>query len=275
MKNTIAAPALVAGLLAALLLTLIQTLWVSPLIWQAETFETASAAEPAAAQPDDHHGHGDSVADRHHDAAADGNHEHEAAHHHAAAPAHDHAEASHHGHDHGDGWQPEDGWQRIFFTGASNLVMAVGYGLVLMALFHWRQPRNIVSGIGWGVAGFAVFFGAPSVGLPPELPGMAAAELTSRQAWWIATALCTAMAIGLVVFRKDWLSRAIAPMLLVAPHVYGAPQPASHDSLVPQALHQQFIIATSVANGVFWLALGVCCVWFYLAWHQRDSIDLP
>lgn len=236
MKKTIAAPALIAGLLAALLLTLIQTLWVSPLIWQAETFEPAPAVGPVAADHD-----------------------------------HDSAGSHHHHHDASE-WQPEDGWQRIAFTGASNLVMAVGYALVLVALFHWRKPKNIVSGIGWGIAGFAVFFGAPSLGLPPELPGMAAAEITSRQVWWIATALCTAGAIGLVLFRGDWLSRAIAPVLLVAPHIYGAPQPTSHDSLAPEALHHQFIVATSVANGVFWLALGVCCVWLYLAWYKRDAV---
>lgn len=260
MKNTIAAPALVAGLLAALLLTLIQTLWVSPLIWQAETFESAPAAEPVLAAQHDHHA---SAAHDHHDAPA--------LDHHATAGHHHGSVASHHYHDE-SAWQPEDGWQRVAFTGASNLVMAVGYALVLVALFRWRKPKNIVSGIGWGVAGFAVFFGAPSLGLPPELPGTAAAEITSRQVWWIATALCTAGAIGLVLFRRDWLSRAIALVLLIAPHIYGAPQPTSHDSLAPEALHHQFIVATSVANGVFWLVLGVCCVWLYRAWYRRDVV---
>jgi cobalt transporter subunit CbtA len=256
MKNTIAAPALVAGLLAALLLTLIQTLWVSPLIWQAETFETAASIE----QPTPHDHHAEAVVwpqqaeDPHHDHGD--HHSHNAAHHH-------HDESA---------WQPDDGWQRVAFTGASNLVMAIGYALVLVALFHWRKPKSIAAGIGWGIAGFAVFFGAPSLGLPPELPGAAAAELVSRQAWWIATALCTAAAIGLIAFRKDWLNRAIAPVLLIAPHIYGAPQSASHESLAPEVLHHQFVIATSVANGVFWLVLGVCCVWLYLAWYKSDQL---
>jgi cobalt transporter subunit CbtA len=262
MKNTIAAPALVAGLLAALLLTLIQTFWVSPLILQAETFENAPAATDTTTPSDHHHDTHDHSVGHHHE------HAHEAAvDHHASAPDDD---ASHH-HDHGDGWQPEDGWQRVFFTGASNLVMAVGYALVLVALFHWRKPQTAIAGIGWGIAGFAVFFGAPSLGLPPELPGTAAAELVLRQAWWIATALCTAIALGLVFFRKDWFSRAIALALLVAPHIYGAPQPASHESLAPAALLQQFVIATSVANAVFWLVLGVCTVWLYRAWYKNVS----
>lgn len=257
MKSTIAAPALVAGLLAALLLTLIQTLWVSPLIWQAETFETAFASVTEAQPSHDHHTEAATPQ------ADDG-------HHHDHGDHHSHDAAPHH-HDE-SAWQPEDGWQRVAFTGASNLVMAVGYALVLIALFHWRKPKSITAGIVWGVAGFAVFFGAPSLGLPPELPGTAAAELVSRQGWWIATALCTAIGIGLIVFRKDWLSRAIAPVLLLAPHIYGAPQAAIHDSLAPEALHHQFIIATSIANGVFWLVLGICCVWLYLAWYKHGQV---
>jgi cobalt transporter subunit CbtA len=254
MKNTLAAPALVAGLLAAILLTLIQTLWVSPLIWQAESFEHAAPHEHAA--PDHHsvpHEHAAAVAEDH-----------------VVAQEHHHADAAEAHHHDDSEWSPDDGWQRIAFTGASNLVMSVGYALAMVALFHWRKPKSVVAGIGWGIAGFVVFFGAPSLGLPPELPGTAAAELTSRQTWWIATALCTAVAMGLIGFRKDWLSRAIAPVLLLAPHIYGAPQSARHESLAPEALHHQFVIATSIANGVFWLALGLCCAWFYRAWRVNN-----
>jgi len=249
MKNTIAAPALVAGMLAALLLTLIQTLWVAPLIWQAEVFENAAEAEPPAALSGDDHDH----------------------HPMEAASGHDHGDASPHEHHHDSEWQPEDGWQRVAFSGASNLVMAIGYALVLVALFHWRKPQTVAAGIGWGVAGYAVFFVAPSLGLPPELPGTAAAELTMRQAWWLATALCTAVAIGLVFFRKDWLARAIALALLIAPHIYGAPQAPSHESLAPESLHHQFVIATSIANGVFWLVLGLCTAWLYRTWLSKSA----
>jgi hypothetical protein len=33
---------------------------------------------------------------------------------------------------------------------------------------------------------------APAIGLPPELPGIEAAALQSRQLWWVATAVATA-----------------------------------------------------------------------------------
>ena len=47
------------------------------------------------------------------------------------------------------------------------------------ALDHARV--SVRSGLQRGVAGWAVFMGLPCAGLSPELPGMAAAELTDRQ----------------------------------------------------------------------------------------------
>jgi predicted cobalt transporter CbtA len=38
--------------------------------------------------------------------------------------------------------------------------------------------------------------------------------------------------------------------------VIGAPQPASHESPVPADLHHQFVVAVTVTNLIFWVALG-------------------
>jgi predicted cobalt transporter CbtA len=46
-------------------------------------------------------------------------------------------------------------------------------------------------------------------------------------------------------------------VLLILPHVVGAPQPDVHGGLAPPELSQQFIQATILVNAVFWLALGV------------------
>ncbi|HBP3635184.1 TPA: cobalt transporter, partial [Pseudomonas aeruginosa] len=51
MIKRIAQTAGFAGLLAALLLTLLQILWVTPLILEAETYEKS---EPVATQPHEH-----------------------------------------------------------------------------------------------------------------------------------------------------------------------------------------------------------------------------
>ena len=44
--------------------------------------------------------------------------------------------------------------------------------------------------------------------------------------------------------------------LIVLPHVIGAPQPESHESPVPADLHHQFVVAVTVTNLIFWVALG-------------------
>ncbi|MBX8514164.1 CbtA family protein [Pseudomonas cichorii] len=219
-----------SGLLAALLLTLLQSFWVSPLILQAETFEKAPAE-----------------------------HVHE----------HDHANASA-GHSHDEeAWEPEDGWQRILSTTGGNLVVAVGFALMLVALYTLRAPGRTSQGALWGLAGFAVFVLAPTLGLPPELPGTAAADLNLRQYWWIGTAASTAAGLALIAFGQNWLLKVLGAAILVVPHLIGAPQPVTHESMAPEALESQFILASLLTNALFWVALGLISAWLF----RRNNAD--
>jgi cobalt transporter subunit CbtA len=231
MLKRIAQTAGFAGLFAAIVLTLLQSLWLTPLILQAESFEVS---EPAA-----------SVASSHS---------------HAAAAPHEHADG--HSHD-GEAWAPEDGWQRSLATGLSNLVVAVGFALMLAGLFTLRAPGRTWQGLLWGLGGFATFSLAPSAGLPPELPGTAAADLLLRQYWWIGTAAATAAGLGLLAFARHWPLRILGLLLLAVPHLIGAPQPEVHASLAPAALEQEFILASLLTNALFWSALGLAAAWFY------------
>src|SRR5690606_515429 len=144
-----------------------------------------------------------------------------------------------------------------------NLVVAVGFALILAALYSLREPGRVTTGALWGLAGFAVFCLAPTLGLPPDLPGTAAADLGQRQGWWIATAAATAVGLALLVFAHHWLFKVLGAALLVVPHLIGAPQPATHESLAPEALETQFKIASWVTNAAFWLALGLLSAWLY------------
>ena len=223
MIKRIAQTAGFTGLLAALLLTLLQSFWVAPLILQAETYE-----KPAATHV----------------------HEHDA----SAMPGHTHdAEA----------WEPEDGWQRVLSTTGGNLVVAVGFALMLAGLYTLRAHTRTSQGLLWGLAGYATFCLAPTLGLPPELPGTAAADLLQRQTWWITTAASTAVAIALVVFGKHWALKLLGAVILVIPHIVGAPQPIEHSSLAPEALETQFKIASQLTNLAFWLALGAISAWLF------------
>lgn len=229
MIKRIAQTAGFTGLLAALLLTLLQSFWVAPLILQAEAFENAPATTEV--------------------------HEYAAG---AAAHSHD-AEA----------WEPEDGWQRVLSTTGGNLVVAVGFALMLAGLYTLRAPTRTAQGLLWGLAGYATFVLAPTLGLPPELPGTAAADLAQRQIWWIGTAASTAAGIALIVFGRNWLLKILGVAILAVPHVMGAPQPEVHSMLAPEALEAQFKIASQLTNVAFWLALGLISAWLFR--RNRDD----
>lgn len=231
----IASVVLLAGALAGLLLTAVQQLQVSRIILQAEVYEEAAAAK---------------AHDQAHAAAA------------AGAPAA--AEAHEHEHEHGDEWEPANGFERTAYTVLANVSMAIGFSLFLAAAIvvsgrkvSWR------SGLLWGVAGYLVFFVAPSLGLPPEVPGTVAAPLHARQLWWIMTAGLTAGGLGLSVYARHWALKLLGLVLLVVPHLVGAPHPAAPGGAAPEELAQAFIHATALANGVFWLALGGLTGYFY------------
>lgn len=223
MFKRIAQTAGFTGLLAALLLTLLQSFWVAPLILQAEIWE-----KPAAVQ------------------------------------AHEHAEGTAAGHVHdAEAWEPENGWQRVLSTTGGNLVVAVGFALMLAALYTLRAPASAREGVLWGLAGYAVFVVAPTLGLPPELPGTVAADLTQRQIWWVSTAASTAVGLALMVFARHWLLKALGAVTLMVPHLVGAPQPAVHSALAPEALQTQFKLASLLTNAAFWVALGWISAWLF------------
>lgn len=207
--------ACLAGLLAGLFLTLIQTVQVVPLILEAEAYEISEAA---------------------------------------TAPVHEGVTADHHHHD-GE-WAPADGWQRTGFTAIANVLIAMGFALLLGAAFTLRQGIDWPQGLLWGLAGYTVFFILPSLGLPPEIPGTFAANLVDRQAWWLLTVSCSALGLALLLLQRQWRWKLTGALLLIVPHLIGAPHPEVAGGSAPQALAQAFLWATAIVNGLFWLLLG-------------------
>ena len=241
--NRLIRTAATAGVLAGLLLTGVQHLQVTSIIGAAEVLETAAEAQPAAAAEAAH-------AQAH---AAGAEHTHAVQQTHATNEAHEHG-----------GWEPEDGVERTLYTALADVSMAVGFGLLLAAAIALRgKPMTWRSGALWGAAGYAVFFLAPSLGLPPELPGTAAAPVILRQGWWLSAAGATAAGIALLVFGRHWALKALGVALLFVPHLVGAPQPPVHAGLAPADMVRAFIYATALANAVFWLALGALTGYFY------------
>ncbi|UZE97478.1 CbtA family protein [Alkalimarinus alittae] len=234
------------GLAAGLLLSLIQVIGVSPIIFEAETFEVVEEAPAAAAH--DHHGVEESSG-HHHDAEA---------------------------------WAPEDGAERTLYTVASNVLAGIGFASVVLALMSQLQLQgitqvNVQKGLLWGLAGFAVFFVAPGIGLPPEIPGTEAAVIENRQLWWLFAVVCAAIGLAVMAFAPIKLkilgALSIAlPYIVGAPHVDGPefahPDPAAVASLTE--LHFQFIMASGIANLIFWIVLGIACAWALNLWVHKD-----
>jgi cobalt transporter subunit CbtA len=170
-----------------------------------------------------------------------------------------------HAHDHGsapDAAAPSEA-TRVALTVLTDVLAGIGFALLLAGGFALADAAvDARSGAVWGMAGFAAFSLAPSLGLPPQPPGAAEADLAARQLWWVATATCTAGALWLIAFRRGAVALGAAIALIVVPHLVGAPQPTG-ESTVPAALASRFAAASLVTAAVFWGVLGATAGWIY------------
>ncbi len=205
--RTLLIAALVAGTLSGIALTAIQQLQVTPLIVEAETYESTTD-----------HAHGSHAADT------------------SSADTDD---------------------QRLLLSLLSNILAGIGFSLVVASAITLSSQKGWRKGLLWGAAGFLVFFAAPALGLPPKLPGTAGAPLLDQQLWWISTAAATAVGIALLVFSRPIALKGIGIFVLLIPHIAGAPLPEQAQGLAPEPLLQQFIIASTITNAIFWLLLGL------------------
>ena len=172
------------------------------------------------------------------------------------AATHAHADGS--GHEH-EGWSPEDGLERTFWTGVANVGMGIGFALLLSAAFSLRGNVSWRQGLLWGLGGYAAFFALPAFGLPPELPGTESAALQGRQVWWLLTVTLSVAGVVLLGLAQGRAWKATGAALVALPHLIGAPHPETHSALAPDELLRAFIVATAIANAVFWLVLGAGC----------------
>jgi cobalt transporter subunit CbtA len=166
-------------------------------------------------------------------------------------------------HHHTSEWKPENGRERNLLTAASTVLTGIGFAALLLAIVTGGDyVLDVRRGLLWGVAGFACFTVAPALGLPPEPPGVPAADLGARQLWWVLTAVVTAIGLGLIVGSRRWFFRIGGAVLITLPHMIGAPQ-ASGPQVVPASLVRDFAIASIAGNGLFWVVLGIAAGWLF------------
>ncbi len=242
MISRLLSAALAAGFLAAVVATALQLTLTSPLIVEAERYE-AHEVQAARGLP--------------------------------IVRAHLHR--VHGGHDHGGAqaapeWQPGAGLPRMAFTGLATLVGGVGYalllGAVMLALGREPTPERALA---FAVAGFLSVALAPALGLPPELPGSEQAPLATRQAWWLMTAAATGMGLYLIAVRRSGIAVVGGLVLIVAPHLAGAPEVAAAKSELPAGLAAQFAARSLAIGFVFWAVIGLAYGWAWQVFGRRGA----
>lgn len=159
-----------------------------------------------------------------------------------------------------------DGLSLIF-----TMLTYTGYALILVAVMSVAEGRGarIDGRIGmiWGIAGFVTFHLAPAFTLAPEVPGVAAAEVSARQIWWFATVAAAGVALWLIAFARNWALQGLAVALLAAPHLIGAPEPDSFTGTVPPEVAALFAARALGVGLAAWVLLGAFAGYFW----QREA----
>jgi cobalt transporter subunit CbtA len=147
--------------------------------------------------------------------------------------------------------------ERNSLTAATTVLAAIGFAAVLFGIVSITGCRlDAKKGALWGLAAFACVGIAPALGLPPQPPGTAVADLASRQLWWFGTVVATAIGVYSIALSNRRPLRILAGVLcLLLPHAIGAPTTVG-ESVVPASLARQFEVASLAATGMFWLTLG-------------------
>ncbi len=243
MIQRLVSAALVAGFLASVVATGLELALTSPLIVEAERYEGQAAQAATRVAP--------AVSTA------------------AIVTVHTHGQEPDEAHGGAGGmteWQPAPGLPRMAFTGLATLVGGVGYALLLGAvMLALRREPTPGTGLALGIAGFGAVALAPALGLPPELPGMEAAVLELRQAWWLMTVVATGLGLYLIAVRRVPLTIAGGLVLIVAPHLAGAPHAAEAGSRLPADLAAQFAARSLGIAFVFWSLIGLGYGW---AWAR-------
>lgn len=228
--------AVLAGLVAGIAMTAFQQWRVAPLLLEAETYETAEAAPMAMPA----------------DATA--------------------AEPMPASHDAAEAWAPQDGAERIAYTVLANILGALGFAFALAAISVLVGiPITLANGVLWGLGAFIAVQLAPAAGLAPGLPGMPVIAPGPRQLWWLFAVVSTGAGLLLVARFRNSTAIGAAVVLLLLPHIIGAPAPSPDPSTVPPGLALTFAYNAMAASALFWLTCGPLLGWFSELLARREA----
>ena len=235
MFTRILTTALLAGAAAGLLAGLLQLWFVQPVLLHAEMYESGELVHFGAEAAHGTEAHADDAAHTH-----------------------------------------ETGLARPLLLILFNMLTYAGYGLILVALMSLAEGRGAVldarHGVFWGVAGFVAVMLAPGFSLAPEVPGVAAADVVARQVWWGATVAMAGAAMWLVAFGTGPAAWGAAALLLIAPHVVGAPEPEAFAGPVPPEIGALFAARVFGVGLAGWVLTGLFAGWL---WARDGAVETP
>ena len=162
-------------------------------------------------------------------------------------------------------------------TSVFSVVSYTAFALILVAgmAFAERGGHRITprQGLIWGFAGFITLQLAPAIGLPPELPGTIAAEVEPRQIWWLATAIATAIGLGLIAFGTNVFFAIVGVFLLALPHLIGAPHLDTYFGIAPPELSANFATRSLGVSAASWAVLGFVAAYFWTRDRTTENLE--
>jgi cobalt transporter subunit CbtA len=157
---------------------------------------------------------------------------------------------------------------------APPLLAGAGFAILMLGISMLTNiPITKQNGLIWGICGFITVSLAPSVGLPPQLPGMPTIDLYTRQIWWGSTVLLTCAAIYLWVKAKSYGWQIAAIVVALAPQFFAPTNNAKTEGNLPANLAANFVSSSLGANLIMWLAIGYF-VSLALDKYQKDLTSL-
>jgi len=181
----------------------------------------------------------------------------------AQAPVHPHSHAN----------EPSDNpLVRAACSTVGDVLVGVGFGMLLAAMYALSGKSGPVPGVLWGLAGFATFHLGPALVVPPSIPGLELAALSIRQAAWLIAAFCTSLGLTIFAFGPKAVKIGGLLLLFLPCVLFRFLIPVSGSDIPSpalSALEHLFIVYVLGDFLLFWLVLGAISGWMF-----QSSADL-
>ncbi|PJZ27971.1 CbtA family protein [Leptospira kmetyi] len=276
-----------AGLIAGVVYGILLQFLVTPLILKAESFETnANVSSTSASVASKTSGSIEASAKTHFHS-----HGHGKKHHHPSSVV-SNENSNRVGSDSTQENESFEIFKRNVWTWIGCILLGLSFG-VLSAIglstleytnvlkFDFLQSKwkstFLISGIG-----FILFYGIPSLGLPPQLPGVVGSEedFELRQSWWLQSIFLSSSILILWFFIRNRFfkgrtSSAIAFVFLFGIlfiFLFWAPGVPEHSTATsaPNLLRVEFRIKSAISNLVLWFVIG-----FWISKSISKNRDVP